>query len=81
MKEYYGKKIFGGIAIGKISFYLKNQNVVVRKKTDDSDGEIARYEEAREKAIAKSEANSLSRYIVNALQERRERKNTDGDEK
>ena len=51
MKEYYGKKIFGGIAIGKISFYLKNQNVVVRKKTDDSDGEIARYEEAREKAI------------------------------
>ena len=36
---------------------------------------------AREKAIAKSEANSLSRYIVNALQERRERKNTGGDEK
>lgn len=32
MKEYYGKKIFGGIAIGKISFYLKNQNVVVRKR-------------------------------------------------
>lgn len=38
-------------------------------------------EKAKEKAIAKSEANSLSRYIVNALQERRERKNTDGDEK
>ena len=51
MKEYYGKKIFGGIAIGKISFYSKNQNVVVRKKTDDSEGEIARYEAAREKAI------------------------------
>ena len=33
MKEYFGKKIFGGIAIGKISFYSKNQNVVVRKKT------------------------------------------------
>ena len=31
MKEYYGKKIFGGIAIGKISYYSKNQNVVVRK--------------------------------------------------
>lgn len=44
------RKFFGGIAIGKISFYLKNQNVVVRKKTDDSEGEIARYEEAREKA-------------------------------
>ena len=51
MKEYFGKKIFGGIAIGKISFYSKNQNVVVRKKTDDSEGEIARYEAAREKAI------------------------------
>ena len=51
MKEYFGKKIFGGIAIGKISFYSKNQNVVVRKKTEDSEGEIARYEAAREKAI------------------------------
>lgn len=40
MKEYFGKKIFGGIAIGKISFYSKNQNVVVRKKTEDSEGEI-----------------------------------------
>ena len=44
MKEYFGKKIFGGIAIGKISFYSKNQNVVVRKKTEDSEGEMARYE-------------------------------------
>ena len=51
MKEYFGKKIFGGIAIGKISFYSKNQNVVVRKKTEDSEGEMARYEAAREKAI------------------------------
>ena len=52
MKEYFGKKIFGGIAIGKISFYSKNQNVVVRKKTEDSEGEMARYEAAREKRLS-----------------------------
>ncbi len=57
----------------------------VKKETEKqikaAEKRAASAEKAREKAIAKSEANSLSRYIVNALQERRERKNTDGDEK
>ena len=30
----------------------------------------------KEKALAKAQANTLSHYIVNALQDRRERKNT-----
>ena len=57
----------------------------VKKETEKqikaAEKRVASAEKAREKAIAKSEANSLSRYIVNVLQERRERKNTDGDEK
>lgn len=57
----------------------------VKKETEKqikaAEKRAASAEKAREKAIAKSEANSLSRYIMNALQERRERKNTDGDEK
>ena len=57
----------------------------VKKETEKqikaAEKRAASAEKAREKAIAKSEANSLSRYIVNVLQERRERKNTDGDEK
>lgn len=57
----------------------------VKKETEKqikaAEKRAASAEKAKEKAIAKSEANSLSRYIVNALQERRERKNTDGDEK
>ena len=37
-------------------------------------------EKEKEKAVAKSEANSLSRYILNALQERKERKNSTEDD-
>ena len=41
--------------------------------------QIKKAEKAREKAEAKAEANSLSRYIVQALQERKERKNLNDD--
>lgn len=37
-------------------------------------------EKEKEKAVAKSEENSLSRYILNALQERKERKNSKEDD-
>lgn len=37
-------------------------------------------EKEKEKAVAKSEANSLSRYILNTLQERKERKNSKEDD-
>ena len=57
-----------------------------RKEVQEAEKKVASAEKAREKAVAKSEANSLSRYIVNALQERKERKktgndHTNGDEK
>lgn len=51
MEEKIGKKIFNGIAIGKIKFYAKAENQVVRVKIEDTAGEIARYEAAKAQAI------------------------------
>ncbi len=51
METYSGKKIYGGIAIGKVLFYGKEQNLVVRKKAENVELELARYEEAKRKAI------------------------------
>jgi phosphotransferase system enzyme I (PtsI) len=50
MERIEGKKIFGGIAIGSIMFYAKAENKVVRKRVEDTEAEITRYEEAKEKA-------------------------------
>ena len=47
METKVGKKIFNGIAIGKIHFHKKAENVIERKKVEDVDAEIARYEAAK----------------------------------
>ena len=62
METKVGKKIFNGIAIGKISFYKKAENVIERKKVEDVDTEIARYEAAKEDAI--SQLNALYEKAV-----------------
>lgn len=51
MQKYKGKKIFSGIAIGKILFYSKAQNQIVRRKIKDVSAELERYESAKQKAI------------------------------
>lgn len=51
MEKYSGKKIYSGVAIGKILFYNKAENQVVRRKIEDPETEIIRYEAAKEKAI------------------------------
>lgn len=51
MEERSGKKIFGGIAIGKIKFYGKAENKVTRTRISDVEAEIKRYEEAKGKAV------------------------------
>lgn len=45
------KAIFGGIAIGPISFFAKEQKQVKRTKVEDTEAEIARYEAALATAI------------------------------
>lgn len=51
MKVYNGKSVCGGIAIGKISVYKKREQQVKRIKITDADGELQRYEAAKEKAM------------------------------
>lgn len=51
MEEKTGKKIFNGIAIGKIKFYAKSDNTITRTKVENTEAEIARYEAAKETAI------------------------------
>ena len=47
MQVYSGKSVFRGIAIGKISVYRKNEQQVKRVRTEDTKGELARYEAAK----------------------------------
>ncbi len=51
MEIIQGKAIFGGIAIGPISFFAKEQKQVKRTKVEDTEAEVARYEAALETAI------------------------------
>ena len=43
--------VFGGVAIGKISFYKRTGGQIQRRKIDNPAAEIARFEEAKAKAI------------------------------
>lgn len=47
-----GKSVFGGVAMGRLSIYKKNDQVVKRTKISDTDAEITRYKEATEKSKA-----------------------------
>lgn len=45
-----GKAVFGGVAIGKLSLYKRNEQQIKRYKIEDIQAEIKRFEEAREGA-------------------------------
>ena len=59
-----GKSVFGGVAMGRLSIYKKNDQVVKRTKVSDTDAEIKRYEDATEKSKAQ-----LARLYDKALKE------------
>lgn len=46
-----GKSVFGGVEIGKIAFYKRNERQIKRVKVDDTAAEVARFESAKAKAI------------------------------
>ena len=52
MQIYKGKSVFGGIAIGKISVYKKDEQLVKRVKIEDADAEMERYTAAHNIAAA-----------------------------
>lgn len=47
---FEGKSVFGGIAIGPVFVYRKQDHVVKRYKVEDTSAETERFEEARQKA-------------------------------
>ena len=64
MKQYVGKSVFGGVAIGKIKVFSKEQMQVRRERVSDAEREIERYEAARETAM-----EQLGRLYEKALRE------------
>lgn len=59
---------------------MKQVKQEAEKEVETAKKKQLQAEREKEKAVAKSEANSLSRYILNALQERKERKNSKEDD-
>ena len=51
MNVLKGKSVFGGIAMGKLSFYKRKEHQIERYHVDDTSAEIVRFETAKEKAI------------------------------
>ena len=51
MQTYQGKSVFGGIAIGRISVFGREEQVVRRTKIEDADAELARYAGAKAQAF------------------------------
>lgn len=47
-----GKSVFGGIAIGKIAFYKRNEIQIKRTRVEDTEQEVKRFEAAKEKAVS-----------------------------
>ena len=46
-----GKGVFGGIAIGEIAFYKRDSGVIQRRKIEDPEAEVQRFEDAKAEAI------------------------------
>ncbi len=51
MKKYMGKGVCGAIAIGSAHVFKRSEAVVKRERTDDCEGEKARFESAKAKAL------------------------------
>ena len=51
MKTYQGKGVYGAVAVGKISVFKRRDASVKRIHVDDTDGEKARFEQAKSLAI------------------------------
>ena len=46
-----GKSVFGGVSIGKILFYQRNDKVIKREHVDDVDAEWKRFQDAKDQAV------------------------------
>lgn len=46
-----GKSVFGGVQIGRLTFFRRGETQIIRKHVEDTETEILRFEKAREIAI------------------------------
>ncbi len=46
-----GKSVFGGVSIGKILFYQRNDKVIKRERVDEVDAEWTRFQDAKDQAV------------------------------
>ena len=46
-----GKSVFGGVSIGKLSFYKRNQKVIKREHVENVESECVRFQEAKAEGI------------------------------
>ena len=46
-----GKSVFGGVAIGKIQFYKRNEITIKRTRVEDVEAEVERFQNAKAKTI------------------------------
>lgn len=51
MLKFSGSSVFGGVAIGKLFIFQKNENKVERRHIEDVEKETKRFEKAKEKAL------------------------------
>ncbi len=47
-----GKSVFGGVSIGKLLFYKRNDKVIKRTHVDDVDAEWKRFQDAKDTAVS-----------------------------
>ena len=47
-----GKSVFGGVSIGKLMFYKRKDKVIKRTHVDNVDEEWARFQKAKDTAVA-----------------------------
>lgn len=46
-----GKSVFGGVAIGKIQFYKRNEITIKRTRVEDVEAEVERFQNAKAKTL------------------------------
>lgn len=46
-----GKSVFGGVSIGRLMFYKRSDKVIKRTHVDDVEGEVARFQKAKDTAV------------------------------
>lgn len=46
-----GKSVFGGVAIGKIQFYKRNEIIIKRTRVEDVEAEVERFQNAKAKTL------------------------------